>query len=176
MRSILRSIAKNYGSEKDTPLGAYVLFVAIYNLLLFGLIRKASPKDAKLDLKELGLIALSTQKLSRVITRDAVTAPFRAPFARYQESLGYGEIRDEPVGKGLRLAIGEMITCNYCADMWVGLGLMAALKKFPNPTWAFMSLMSTCTVADFLHVFYESTRTQENVLTLEEERRQKMAS
>jgi hypothetical protein len=163
---------KNYCRDHDLPLGSYAAMVGIYNLLLGGVLWKTSrdkKDDGRLPASDLLLMSLSTHKLSRTITKDAVTAPFRAPFTCYKEDLGYGEVNESPRGRGLQQAVGELLSCNYCADMWVGLGLLFGLKTYPRQTRFLMSLFSSVAAADLLHVVYENNRTQENVLTLEEE-------
>jgi len=158
---------QEYQSGNQIPLGAYALFVGVYNVLfgtfLFGTANTEAPKT-----KDLVLLAVSTHKISRLITKDAVMAPFRAPFTRYKEDLGYGELSEEPRGSGLNQAVGEILSCSYCMDAWVALGTLAALRRFPGPTRAALGLFATIAGADFLHVDYEEIRTQENVLTLEE--------
>jgi hypothetical protein len=171
-----RRLVKGYQtSQNPMPLGAYALFVGVFNVLL-GSFLATSKKTAPPSGRELVLLAVSTHKLSRFITKDAVTAPFRAPFTRYKEDLGYGEVNEEARGKGVRQAIGEALSCSYCMDAWVGLASLAALRRFPRPTRTALSLFTAIAGADFLHVAYESIRTEENVLTLEEERREKKSA
>jgi hypothetical protein len=174
-------LLQGYGG-KGIPLGTYAGFTAVFNLLLANLLwrtaRERYPHEPPetMELRTFLPFALTTHKLSRIITKDAVTSPFRAPFTRYQEELGYGEVKERARGTGLRMGVGELLTCNYCADPWVGLGLLYGLKYLPRPTRAFLDLFSAVTIADFLHVFYEAKRTDENVLTLKEEAMEKQAS
>lgn len=171
---------KKYKKGQKIPLRSYAAFVGTFNLLLGALVwktrREKSVGNGRLDVHDLLLIGASTYKLSRTITKDAVTAPFRAPFTEFKEDLGYGEANERPRGDGLRQAVGELISCNYCMDMWVGLGLLAGLKTVPRQTRLVMSLFSAVGMADFMHVVYESRRSLENVLTLKEEQLEKRAS
>jgi len=45
---------------------------------------------------------MATHKISRLITKDKVTAFVRAPFTRFQEAAGHGELEEEARGEGLR--------------------------------------------------------------------------
>lgn len=45
-------------------------------------------------------MALATAHLSRLITKDSVTSVLRAPFARFEEPAGEGEVNEEAVGSG----------------------------------------------------------------------------
>ena len=63
---------------------------------------------------DIALGALATQKLSRLISKDKVTSFVRAPFTRFEEKAGHGEVFEEPRGTGLRYATGELLVCRYC--------------------------------------------------------------
>ncbi len=58
------------------------------------------------------------------------------------------EVRD---GSSLRHAIGELLNCPFCLDMWVGTGFIIGLLFVPRFTWV---VAATFTGADFLHLFY----------------------
>ena len=60
---------------------------------------------------DLLLAGVATHKLSRLLTKDRVTSFIRAPFTRYEQPAGHGEVEEEPRGSGLRLAIGELLVC-----------------------------------------------------------------
>jgi hypothetical protein len=170
-----------YDRKGSAPLAAYATLAGVYNLLLAGLVRRATRHRGKASpplpgLREIALLGTASHKLSRVITKDAVTAPLRAPFAEYREDLGYGEVNDVPRGHGPRRVLGELLTCNYCMDMWVALGFAYGLREFPRPTRFLLAFFSSVALADFLHVLYESQRTRENVLTLAEERLEKKSA
>lgn len=87
---------------------------------LAGATRRQVPQLGSFDLL---LIALRTHKLSRTLSKDAVTSPLRAPFTRYREAGGPGEVMEEvrTVGQ-TRHAIGELITCPLCLDVWIATG------------------------------------------------------
>ena len=69
--------------ERELPTGDYAALVAIFNGVLAStlLARKCARQSLpeRVEPQDLILFALSTQKLSRVITKDKVTAAFRAP-------------------------------------------------------------------------------------------------
>ena len=64
---------------------------------------------------DLLLVGIATHKLSRLLAKDKVTSFIRAPFTRYQEPSGQGEVEEEPYGHGLHLAVGELLVCPYCS-------------------------------------------------------------
>ncbi|HUP57947.1 MAG TPA: DUF1360 domain-containing protein [Bdellovibrionota bacterium] len=162
-------------SGRDTRLlKRYAALVTVFNLVLGRkLLTKGarSPAFTELGLVDLFMLGLSTHKLSRIATKAVVTSPFRAPFTRFQEYLGYGEANEEPKAEGgFQEAVGELVSCNYCADPWIALGMLYAFDGAPARARLAMKFFSAVALADFLHVSYEKTRTHENVLTLHEEK------
>ena len=65
------------------------------------------------------MLGIATHKLSRLITKDWVTSPFRAPFTKFKEADGVGEVTEEARGTGMQQAIGELVTCPWCVGPWV---------------------------------------------------------
>src|SRR5690242_8351117 len=94
------------GSQLELPTRDYAALVAIFNSVLATVLlaRKCSrePLPKRVEPQDLVLFALATQKLSRVITKDKVTAAFRAPFTEVEGKGGAGELEERPRGHGLR--------------------------------------------------------------------------
>ena len=66
-------------------------------------------------LQDLVTVTIGTHKLSRTESKDAVTSPLRAPFARYAGSGGPAEVMQETRhGSALLHSIGELLTCPSC--------------------------------------------------------------
>lgn len=151
--------AQEYRPGAERPLGGYVLvmtmFAAVVGLAGLatalterGLPRRIAPYD-------LALIATGTHKLSRMISKHAVTSPLRAPFTRYRGTGGPAEVMEEARdGSGLRHAVGELVSCPFCLDMWVGTGLTIGLLFLPRFTRFVAATFTALTGADFLHLIY----------------------
>ena len=103
---------------------------------------------------DLLLVGIATHKLSRLIAKDKVTSLLRAPFTRYQESSGQGEVEEEPCGHGLRLVVGELLVCPYCLAQWVAAGLTLGLIGAPRLTRLVSTVFVAHTISDFLQVAY----------------------
>ena len=65
---------------------------------LAALHRSGRELPERVGLGDVVLVATATQKLSRLITRDRVTSFLRAPFTRYQEAAGHGEVEEAARG------------------------------------------------------------------------------
>jgi Protein of unknown function (DUF1360) len=104
---------------------------------------------------DLALMAIATHKASRLLTKDRVTSAVRAPFTRFEEEGGPGEVEEQARGSGLRRAVGELVICPYCLSMWIATGFATGLVLAPRPTrWA-ASVLSAVFGSDLLQVLYK---------------------
>lgn len=102
------------------------------------------------------LLAFSTYRLGRMIAYDKVMEAYRAPFAKtVPDVTGAGE-SVVPKGRGVRRAIGELITCPICSGTWVAAALVYGLGVAPGPTRAFLTIMSSIGMGEFLNAATEA--------------------
>jgi hypothetical protein len=151
--------ADAYRGDEDRPLGGYVVVMAVFAALVSGAAGLALATGRKLPPNvtpwDVVLLALATHKVSRTVTKDAVTSPLRAPFTRYKEAGGPAEVMEEVRStSGLRHSIGELITCPFCFDVWVATGFTIGLVFAPRVTRLVAVAFSAVTGADFLHLLY----------------------
>lgn len=80
--------------KKDLPLRDYAALVGLFNapLAAFLLSQRRLSMAERFEIRDLFLLGLAAQKISRVMTRDRVTQPLRAPFTKYEGSGGGGFI------------------------------------------------------------------------------------
>jgi hypothetical protein len=100
---------------------------------------------------------VATHKVSRVIAKDRVTAPLRAPFTEFQEEGGPGEVEEKPRGSGLRRAIGELLVCPFCLGQWVATAALAGFAVAPRLTRFVCSIFAAVTISDFLQIAYKGS-------------------
>lgn len=148
-------------SANTPPLGAYAVMMAAFfggfgALLVRASRRKALP--AQISAGDTVRLALATHSLSRLATRDRVTAALRFPFTEYEGEGGAGEVRERPRGTGLQRALGTLLTCQFCADPWAAAGLTAAFIAKPRETRVVATMLAIVAVSDFLHQTYALTR------------------
>jgi Protein of unknown function (DUF1360) len=148
------SDAQAYSPEESKPLAGYAALTATFAAGAAGFavahVRSRRKLPSRVPAGDLALMAISTQKLSRVITKDRVTSFARSPFTRYTGEAGPSEVSEEARGQGLRLAIGELLVCPYCVSQWVAAGLVGAYLVRPDATRAACVLFATVSGADFL--------------------------
>jgi hypothetical protein len=102
------------------------------------------------------MIGIATHKLSRLIARDKVTSFVRAPFTRFQEPAGHGEVEETPRGRGMQRAVGELLVCPYCLAQWIAAGLVAGYVASPRHTRAVAAVYTAETISDFLQAGYRA--------------------
>ena len=154
-----RQEAAQYRQGEDRPLASYVAVMAVFGALVTGTAGIASASGRRLPPGfgpyDLLLITVGTHKLSRTLSKDAVTSPLRAPFAEYAGQGGPAEVIEEPrKSSGLRHSLGELLTCPFCLDMWVATGFAIGMVFAPRITRLVASTFTALTGADFLHLAY----------------------
>ena len=156
---VFQSVTRGY-SEDPQPLGAYLSLLGIFGAFVSGLAgamwlsRTKLPKETP-KLGEILLLGVATHKLSRIVTKDLVTAPLRAPFVRFKESAGEGEVEEESRRThGLTEAVGDLVTCPYCIGVWIATPMWFGMALAPRLTRFVAGIFATVTTADFMHRVY----------------------
>jgi hypothetical protein len=153
-------LISHYAPGEERPLGPYTALTAIYatatagSLIALRVKGRALPERPRAG--DILLVGIASHKLSRLIAKDKVTSFLRAPFTRFQESSGQGEVEEEPCGHGLQLAVGELLVCPYCLSQWVATGLTIGLVAAPRFTRLMSSIYVAHTISDFLQVAYRT--------------------
>jgi hypothetical protein len=154
-----RPSADSASAEEDPrPLRGYAALLATYLLgttVALSLLRTKRGELKRLTIRDGIVLTLATQHLSRLIAKDSITAPIRAPFTRFVRATGEGEVDEEVIGVGLRHAVGELIACPYCLGQWVGSALLAGRIAAPNVTSAIATACAIARGSDFLQLAYD---------------------
>jgi len=114
---------------------------------------------------DLALVAIATYKLSAIVTRERVASPIRAPFTHNAGTPPEGRSKPEPRGHGLRRALGELLTCPYCASAWIAAGLTYGIVVAPRPTRVLVSIFASVTLSDFLTSAYQRLQSGSSLST-----------
>lgn len=148
-------------SDVHTPLAGYATLLGAWTGIYGGLLvagERGGRLPERIPPADIVLLGVATHKLTRIVTKDWVTAPLRAPFVRYEGSAGGGEVKEEVRGRGLRKAIGDLLTCPWCTGPWVAGSLLAALVSRPRATRVVAAGFSAVAVSDFLHHAYQAAK------------------
>jgi hypothetical protein len=155
----LHDAIDGYAPDGERPLGAYA---GLTSAFFVGTVAAAAGLRAggrelpeRQAIADVVVAGIATHKLSRLLTKDKVTAFVRAPFTRFQEPTGHGEVEEAPRGEGLRYAIGELLVCPYCVAQWIAAGYMIGLVAAPRATRMIGSVYAAQTISDFLQLAYK---------------------
>ncbi len=156
----LAGLRRAYSPHEHRPLDGYVAAMGAFGALAASLAAAAKvtgrPAPERPATSDVVLISIATHKLSRLIAKDSVTSPLRAPFTRYAEPVGAAEVNEEvrDEGSGLRHSIGELVTCPFCLAVWVATGLTGGLVLAPRLTRLAATTLTATAVSDFLQMAY----------------------
>src|SRR5437660_1316598 len=90
--------ARQYAAGDDRPLRGYVFTMTVYAGLVSALAAaarisgRAMPEE--LTGRDIVVIGAATHKLSRLLAKDPVTSPLRAPFTTYEGTTGPSELKE----------------------------------------------------------------------------------
>jgi hypothetical protein len=151
---LAHSVQDRYAGDEDRPLAGYALTMAAYGTVVGALAGTArlTGRDVpdRVPVTDVALGALAIEKLSRLLTKDPVTSPLRAPFTAYQGTSGSAELDEEVRGEGVQKAVGELVTCPFCTSVWVATGFAAGLVYLPRTTRLTVAALAALAGADLL--------------------------
>lgn len=154
-----RQEAEEYRGDNPRPLGGYLAVLVIYSSLVGATTLVAVLTGRRLPVRwrvqDLITVTLGTHKLSRTLTKDAVTSPLRAPFTRYAGTAGPAELHEETRNDSqFRHSMGELLTCPFCLDMWAATVFVIGLVFAPRFTRLVAGTFTALAGADFLQLGY----------------------
>jgi hypothetical protein len=136
----------------------YLTLISLFFSLFAAFIMRERRGGKAFDLRpfDLVMLGIATFRLGRLTAYDKVAEALRLPFAETKpDESGAGE-SVVPKGRGMRRAIGELLSCPICAGTWIGAALVYGLDIAPRPTRAFMAIMSAAGVAELLDAATEA--------------------
>jgi hypothetical protein len=156
-----QSAVDGYAPQADRPpLGSYAITMGLFNALFAAalLIAKRSGRQLpeRLGAPDVLTIGVASHKLSRLISKDKVTSPLRAPFTSLEGREGPAEFSESARGSGVRRAIGELLVCPYCLGLWVVAAFSVGLLFAPRLTRFVAAALAALTISDFLQIAYKA--------------------
>ena len=125
--------------------------------VLAGAVRLSGRRlPARIGLADLALLTVATFRVSRLLSKDPVTSPLRAPFTRFEGTSGPAELKEEVRGSGLRKAIGELVTCPFCLAQWTATAFAFGLVLAPRTTRFAAAVMTAVAGSDLLQLAYNA--------------------
>jgi uncharacterized protein DUF1360 len=142
------------------PLLSYAALMGVFNAL-FGLGLWAAKRNGRelperIDATDVVIFGIASHKLSRLVSKEKVTAPLRAPFTELEGKGGPAELEERSRGEGARRAIGELLTCPFCLSLWVVAGFSLGLLFAPRLSRFLAAVFAAMGIADFLQLAYKA--------------------
>jgi Protein of unknown function (DUF1360) len=143
------------------PLATYAAlsagFVTAFGGSIVAWRRSGRELPERVPASDMALIGAAAFKLSRLITKEKVTAFVRAPFTQYRgKGSAPGEVEEEARGHGPRAAVGQLLTCPYCIGLWIVSAFTLGLVTLPRETRLVASVLATLGLTDFLQLAYRA--------------------
>ena len=159
-------IKARYEQGSDRPLGSFLTLLGIYSssvaVATVALRRKGRRPPERIPLQDLALGMVATHKFSRLLAKDPVSSPFRAPFTEFEGQSGESEVSEKVVGTGLSHAVGELVTCPFCLDMWVATAYVLGYLANPRLARTVAGVLTVVTGADLLQFGYDGLQRAAN--------------
>jgi hypothetical protein len=146
-----------YRNGEERPLDGYVKLMSVYAAGTAGAYLTARKLDRRVpsfSVWDVAQLCIATHKVSRMVAKDPVTSPFRAPFTTYEGVSAPSELHEEVRGHGLQHSVGELLTCPMCLAQWVATGFSMGLVLAPTATRLALSTFTAVAGADFLQHVY----------------------
>ncbi|MBF6619872.1 MAG: DUF1360 domain-containing protein [Patulibacter sp.] len=105
----------------------YALISGAYATALTAVAWSTRARAERLDVVDVTYIGLATFTFTRVLTEQKVETWLRRPFV-----VEPADGPSRPRGRGMRYAIGELLSCTRCTGSWVGLGLVGLQLRNPR--------------------------------------------
>lgn len=119
---------------------------AVYGVVLAGVVLAARRPGAEaVSGSELLPLGAATFALSKVITKEKVGAFVREPFVEDE-----GEDGRHPRGRGMRAAIGELLTCSRCMGAWSAAAIVGLRVASPPAGRAIAGVLATSALNDVM--------------------------
>jgi hypothetical protein len=160
LRERLHDIGESYGGGQ--PLRGYLTTLTAYGsvvAVLAGTARLAGRRGPQRpDPTDVVLLSVATHKLSRLLAKETVTSPLRAPVTRFRGAAGSSEVNEEPRLGGPGHAAAELMSCPFCLGVWVATGLCAGLVFAPRLTRLVAAGLTMVAGSDFLQLAYDAAK------------------
>ena len=129
---------------KPTSTTDYAALSAGWGALLGAVLAAARDKgDEPVRSGEIVPLGVAAFALAKLISKEKVDAWVREPFVEERPT---GERR--PKGRGLRYAVGEMLTCTRCVGTWSALGIVALRVTRPREARVVTAVLGASAVND----------------------------
>jgi hypothetical protein len=147
-----RVFSNSTGRPADGPTepADYAAINAVYVALLSGLIVATRGRASKDPIRNSELIPLgaATFALSKAVARERIGTWVRDPFVDEEHDR-------EPQGRGLRRAIGELVSCTRCVGAWSALAVVGLRIANPDAGRTVTTVLAASAANDWMQAGFK---------------------
>jgi hypothetical protein len=156
---MLGAQARNGGEHREEPAteaSDYAAINLVYASLFAGVIyaTRERAREEPIKLHELVPMSAATFALAKVIAKEKVGTWVREPFVEHED----GEAK--PEGRGLRRAVGELVTCTRCVGAWSALGVVGLRLAYPDAGRNVATVLAVSGANDWLQAGFKALCTR----------------
>jgi hypothetical protein len=107
--------------------------------------------------RELIPLAAATFAISKAVARERIGTWVREPFVDETEG-------QKPKGRGLRRAVGELVTCTRCVGTWSALGVVGLRVLHPEAGRTVSVVLASSAANDWLQAGFKLLTEQTNLV------------
>jgi len=140
-------------SGQPTEPADYGALNAVYLTLFAGVLAATSRRagsESAIPQREIVPLGVATFALSKVVAREKIGTWVREPFVEQDAEHN----PEQPRGRGVRHAVGELMTCTRCVGAWAALALVALRLLSPPAGRIATTVLATSGVNDFLQTAF----------------------
>ena len=141
-------------TETPTEPVDYAAINAVWGALATGML--LATRDDAPPARELPVFGLATFALTKALAKEKVGTWVRDPLVDEQSN--------QPKGRRLRYAAGELLTCTRCLGTWSSLGLIALRVARPREGRILASVLATAGMNDWLQSGFTLLCSRANVV------------
>ena len=130
-----------------------------YAALFAGVLAAAHKRrgsDEMIPVRELVPLGAATFALAKVIAREKIGSWVREPFVEQVD----GDRR--PQGRGLRAAVGELVTCTRCVGAWSALGIVGLRVVEPKTGRIVTNVLAASAANDWMQAGFKLLTSEVN--------------
>lgn len=144
----------------DTTASDYAKLNAVYGVGLAAILIGTRHRglDDPIRSPELVPIGAATFALAKVIAREKMGTWVREPFVE-QAADGGGH---SPRGRGVRHAVGELVTCTRCVGAWSAMAVVGLRVASPRAGRTVTAVLASSAVSDWMQVGFRLLCSQSN--------------
>jgi hypothetical protein len=141
-----------------TKPGDYAALNALWISLAAGVVAAGRGRAARdpIQNRELIPLAAATFAISKAVARERIGTWVREPFVDQEEQ--------QPKGRRLRRAVGELVTCTRCVGTWSALGVVGLRVLHPEGGRVVAAILASSAANDWMQAGFKLLTEQTNLV------------